>query len=209
MTRMDGDVESDSEHKEEEVYRRPSFHLVVSYDSGGEEELEDGQGHSIQEEANGTNTSLEPTVTDNTPSDEESDTIDDQTTLMFDYDSLPPEVRGLIDEYDGRGKVVMKEMLVKDKTTNKEERKLDDEEEDDEEDDNIMIESSLATVTETHIEGLDKKEPDVDESDKDQNDDNEQEKDEIVYSHQLISGGSILNDNKRRKIGKIKINIRI
>ncbi|KAG1466982.1 hypothetical protein G6F56_004590 [Rhizopus delemar] len=100
---------SNNTEKHDMMNRRYSFDSLQPLKKQQQMKLDNEDSHEIKEE--------QPNPF------EESKTI-----FMFDYDSLPTEVKSIIDEYEQNGTATKKEMIVK-------ANDVDDEEEEDEEDD--------------------------------------------------------------------------
>jgi hypothetical protein len=129
---------------------RPNFHLSISTDNiqndyiPASDEDDDDEDEYVEARNTGTNT---PVIviedTDSVATSQKEDLI----TFMFDYYSLPAEVKLLIDAYEKKGKAERKKMIVKykkqatsdtkekEKIEEEEEEEEDEEEEDEEEED--------------------------------------------------------------------------
>ncbi|CAO3653245.1 unnamed protein product [Mucor hiemalis] len=102
---------------------RPNFHLVISTDDVHEEIT-----HSIpvsdDEYATNTGKSTPAIVAEDMESGSDSEDI---VTFMFDYYSLPVEIKSLIDVYEHKGKAERKKMIVKYRKKSEEEKEEENE----------------------------------------------------------------------------------
>ena len=90
---------------------RPTFHLAISTDNLHQhEEMSDDEFVDAKKTNTGTNTPV-IVIDEINPSTE--DTKEEQVVFMFDYYSLPVEVKSLIDSYEHKGKAERKKMIVR------------------------------------------------------------------------------------------------
>lgn len=117
-----------------------------------------------------------------------------ETVFMFDYFSLPTEVKLLIDQYEHKGKVERKNMIVKYEDGD------EDGDDDDEEDEDEIIKTEEGMNNESSSSKQENK------SDEDDDDNNKQIEENVVDYRDLIIGNTFdeIGNSQRdtRNIGK-------
>lgn len=163
---------------------RPNFHLVISTDDVHDEHIQ-SIPTSDDEYVTNTGKSTPAIVAEDM---ESSSDMEDIVTFMFDYYSLPVEIKSLIDTYEHKGKAERKKMIVKyrKKSVDEDDEKNGDQLSDDEEEEESDV--------------------DNEEEEEDDEDDEEEEGDtryETVDYRDLITGNYA--DRKKKGLRDIAV----